>query len=121
MSDIGENKVVILSTHIVDDVTNLCPRMAIIAEGQIVSEGGPSELIDELRGCVWSKTVARNEVEEHAKRHRVISTKLFAGRSILHVLSDSDPGDNFEAHEPDLEDVYFATLLSASGKIAEAA
>lgn len=121
LSDIGENKVVILSTHIVDDVTNLCPRMAIIAEGQIVREGRPSDLINDLRGLVWAKTVSRQEVEEHSTRHKVISTKLNAGRSILHVLSDTDPGDGFEAHEPDLEDVYFTTLRSASGNIAEVA
>ena len=121
LSDIGENKVVILSTHIVDDVTNLCPRMAIIAKGHIVREGRPSDLINDLRGSVWAKTVERQDVEEHGQRHNVISTKLYAGRSILHVLSDTDPGDGFEAHDPDLEDVYFSTLQSVNGKVAEAA
>jgi ABC-type multidrug transport system ATPase subunit len=121
LSDIGENKVVILSTHIVDDVTNLCPRMAIIAEGRIVREGKPSDLINDLRGSVWVKTVERGEVEAHRNRHNVISSKLYAGRSILHVLSDTDPGDDFEPHEPDLEDVYFSTLQSANGNVAEAA
>jgi ABC-type multidrug transport system ATPase subunit len=121
LSDIGENKVVILSTHIVDDVTNLCPRMAIIAKGRIVREGRPSDLINDLRGSVWAKTVERQEVAEHSQRLTVISTKLFAGRSILHVLSKTDPGDGFAAHEPDLEDVYFATLLSVNGEAAEAA
>jgi ABC-type multidrug transport system ATPase subunit len=121
LSDIGENKVVILSTHIVDDVTNLCPRMAIIAKGRIVHEGRPSDLINDLRGSVWAKTVERREVEEHSKRHNVISTKLYSGRSILHVLSDTDPGDGFEAHDPDLEDVYFSTLLSVNGNVAEVA
>jgi ABC-type multidrug transport system ATPase subunit len=121
LSDIGENKVVILSTHIVDDVTNLCPRMAIIANGRIVREGKPSDLINDLRGSVWVKTVERGEVEAHRNRHNVISSKLYAGRSILHVLSDSDPGDDFGPHEPDLEDVYFATLQSTNGNVAEAA
>jgi ABC-2 type transport system ATP-binding protein len=121
LSDIGDNKVVILSTHIVDDVTNLCPRMAIIAKGQIVREGRPSELINDLRGSMWVKTVDRGEVEDHRNRHKLISTKLYAGRSILHVSSDTDPGDDFVSHEPDLEDVYFSTLLSANGNIAEAA
>jgi ABC-type multidrug transport system ATPase subunit len=121
LSDIGENKVVILSTHIVDDVTNLCPSMAIIAKGQIVREGRPSDLINELRGSVWAKTVEHREVEEHSQRHNVISTKLYAGRNILHVLSDTDPGDGFQAHEPDLEDVYFSTLLSVNDNVAEAA
>jgi ABC-type multidrug transport system ATPase subunit len=121
LSDIGENKVVILSTHIVDDVTNLCPRMAIIARGEIVRQGRPSELIDDLRGSVWVKTVGRGEVEAHRSRHKVISSQLYAGQSILHVLADSDPGDGFEPHEPHLEDVYFATLLAHGNDIAEAA
>lgn len=121
LSDIGQNKVVILSTHIVDDVTDLCPRMAIIADGRIVREGRPSDLINDLRGSVWAKTVDRQEVEAHRKRHTVMATKLYAGRSILHVLSDVDPGDGFEPHEPDLEDVYFSTLLSVKGNVAEAA
>jgi len=121
LSDIGENKVVLLSTHIVDDVTNLCPRMAIIANGQIVREGRPSDFIDDMRGFVWVKTVERAEVEAHRNRHNVISSKLFAGRSILHILSDTDPGDDFGLHEPDLEDVYFSTLLSVNGNVTEAA
>jgi ABC-type multidrug transport system ATPase subunit len=121
LSDIGANKVVILSTHIVDDVTNLCPRTAIIAKGRIVREGRPTDLIDELRGSMWSKTVERHEVESESQRHNVISTTLNAGRSILHVLSESNPGDGFETHEPDLEDVYFATLQSVNGSVSEAA
>jgi ABC-type multidrug transport system ATPase subunit len=121
LSDIGENKVVILSTHIVDDVTNLCPRMAIIAKGRIVREGRPTDLIKDLRGLLWSKTVSRSEVEEYTGRHNVISTKLNAGRSILHVLSDNDPGDGFEPLDPDLEDVYFSTLRSLNSNVAEAA
>ncbi len=121
LSDIGKNKVVILSTHIVDDVTNLCPRMAIIARGRIVREGRPSDLINELRGSVWVKTVAHSDVEGHRERHNVISSHLFAGQNILHVLSATDPGDGFVSHEPNLEDVYFATLQSADANIAEAA
>jgi ABC-type multidrug transport system ATPase subunit len=121
LSDIGANKVVILSTHIVDDVTNLCPRTAIIARGRIIREGKPGDLINELRGSMWSKTVERQDVEAHSQRHNVISTTLNAGRSILHVLSGTDPGDGFETHEPDLEDVYFATLQAVNGNVAEAA
>ncbi len=121
LSDIGANKVVILSTHIVDDVTNLCPRTAIIAKGRIIREGRPGDLINELRGSMWSKTVERPEVEEYSQRHNVISTKLNAGQSILHVLAESDPGDGFEPQDPDLEDVYFATLQSVNGNVAEAA
>ena len=121
LSDIGENKVVILSTHIVDDVTDLCPRMAIIASGKIVREGRPSDMINELRGSVWAKTVDRQDVEAYSERHNVVSSRLFAGRSILHVLSDADPGDGFAAHDPDLEDVYFSTLQSVNKDVARAA
>ena len=121
LSDIGENKVVILSTHIVDDVTNLCPRMAIIAKGEIVREGRPSDLINDLRGSIWVKTVDRGEVEAHSSRHKVISAQLYAGRTALHVLSESDPGDGFEPHDPNLEDVYFATLLTHGNTVGEAA
>jgi ABC-type multidrug transport system ATPase subunit len=121
LSDIGENKVVILSTHIVDDVTNLCPRMAIIAKGRIVREGKPSDLINDMRGSLWAKTVDRGEVAGYRERHNVISSNLFAGRSILHVVAETDPGDGFTSHEPDLEDVYFSTLLAANGDVAEAA
>ncbi len=121
LSDIGENKVVILSTHIVEDVTNLCPRMAIIARGEIVTEGRPAELIDALAGSIWIKTVERNEVDSYKARHTVISSHLYAGRCILHVLNESHPGDSFEPHTPDLEDVYFATLLAHGDDIEEAA
>lgn len=121
LSDIGENKVVILSTHIVDDVTDLCPRMAIIARGKIVREGRPSDMINDLRGSVWAKTVDRQDVEAYSERHNVVSSRLFAGRSILHVLSDADPGDGFAAHDPDLEDVYFSTLQSVNEDVARAA
>jgi ABC-type multidrug transport system ATPase subunit len=117
LSDIGENKVVILSTHIVDDVTNLCPRMAIIAEGQIVREGRPSDLINDLRGSVWAKTVSRQEVEDHSTRHKVISTKLNAGRSVLHVLSDTDPGDGFES--PRSHDVFRRPAIRAQVSLEE--
>jgi len=121
LSDIGENKVVILSTHIVEDVTNLCPNMAIINKGRIVSEGQPGDLISSLAGSIWTKTVDRGEVESNKERHTVISSHLYAGRYKLHVLADADPGDGFGAHEPNLEDVYFSTLLAHEEKIAEAA
>lgn len=112
LSDIGENKVVILSTHIVEDVTNLCPNMAVIARGRIVTQGRPAELMAALAGSVWSKTVDRGEVAAYRERLTVLSSHLYAGRCVLHVLSDEDPGEGFTAHQPDLEDVYFSTLLS---------
>jgi ABC-type multidrug transport system ATPase subunit len=121
LSDIGENKVVILSTHIVDDVTNLCPRMAIICKGRIIMEGRPGDLIRDLSGSIWIKTVDRVDIEEHKERHNIISSHLYAGRYNLHALSASDPGDGFEVHEPDLEDVYFSALLSQNANLTEAA
>ena len=121
LSDIGEHKVVILSTHIVDDVTNLCPNMAIINKGRIVSEGRPADLIRSLGGSIWTKTVDRGDVDEHKARHTVISSHLYAGRYRLHVLSDTDPGDGFASQQPNLEDVYFSTLLANEDQVAEAA
>lgn len=110
LAEIGENVVVILSTHIVEDVADLCPRMAVLAAGRIQLEGAPLDLIAATRGRVWAKTIARDELERHRENHEVISTRLFAGRTIIHVLSDAHPGDGFEATTGGLEDVYFSTL-----------
>jgi len=110
LSDIGENVVVILSTHIVDDVTELCPQMAILANGLIVAEGRPSDLVNEIQGKMWKKNVSKPEVEAHREEHNVISTRMFAGETVLHVFADSKPGKGFDALEADLEDVYFQTL-----------
>jgi ABC-type multidrug transport system ATPase subunit len=110
LAEIGENVVVILSTHIVEDVADLCPRMAIIAGGRIVREGSPLDLIAELKGRVWTKSIGRDELEACRAAHRVISTRLFAGRTVVHVLADSDPGEGFAPASGGLEDVYFSTL-----------
>jgi ABC-type multidrug transport system ATPase subunit len=111
--EIGENVVVILSTHIVEDVVDLCPRMAVLAAGRIQLEGAPSELISRSRGNIWAKTIARDKLEELKAVHEVISTRLFAGRTIVHVLSDQDPGDGFSPVEGGLEDVYLSALARA--------
>jgi ABC-type multidrug transport system ATPase subunit len=110
LAEIGENVVVILSTHIVEDVADLCPRMAIIAGGRIVREGGPLALIEELKGRVWTKSIARDELPAIRASHEVISTRLFAGRTLVNVLADTDPGDGFTQASGGLEDVYFSTL-----------
>jgi ABC-2 type transport system ATP-binding protein len=110
LAEIGEQVVVILSTHIVEDVSDLCPRMAIIAGGRIVREGAPLDLISALRGRVWTKSIGRDELEACRAKYEVISTRLFAGRTIVHVLSDADPGEGFAPVEGGLEDVYFSTL-----------
>ena len=117
LAEIGENVVVILSTHIVEDVADLCPRMAVIVDGRIQLEGAPRELIERSRGTVWAKTIERGELDSYRERYEVISTRLFAGATIVHILSDSDPGNGFAAVDGGLEDVYFSTL-SASRRAA---
>ncbi len=110
LGEIGEGVVVILSTHIVEDVADLCPRMAVLAEGRILLEGAPLDLIANTRGRVWQKTIDRADLERVRGAYRVISTRLFAGRTIVHVMSDTDPGDGFTTVSGGLEDVYFSTL-----------
>jgi ABC-type multidrug transport system ATPase subunit len=114
LSEIGEQVVVILSTHIVEDVSDLCSRMAIISEGRLLQSGRPKEAIRELEGRVWRKVVDRSEVETLRDGMAVISTRLFAGKTIVHVLSDDRPEDGFEPVEADLKDVYFTTLRRAA-------
>lgn len=110
LAEIGENVVVILSTHIVEDVADLCPRMAVLAAGQIQLEGAPLDLIAQARGTVWARAIGRDELPDYSERYEVIATRLFAGRTIIHILSSTDPGDGFESVPGGLEDVYFATL-----------
>jgi len=110
LAEIGENVVVILSTHIVEDVADLCPSMAIIAEGRIVRTGAPLELIAALDGRVWRKTIDKQELDAYRRDHEVIATRLFGGRTVIHVLAEQRPGDGFEPMQGGLEDVYFSTL-----------
>jgi ABC-type multidrug transport system ATPase subunit len=107
LSEIGEGIVVILSTHIVEDVRELCNSMAIINLGQVVLTGDPSRVLDEVRGRIWRRSAAKTELADLEARHQVISTRLVAGRPVVHIYSDADPGDGFQQVEPDLEDVYF--------------
>jgi len=109
LAEIGDNVVVILSTHIVDDVADLCPRMAVLANGRVQLEGKPADLIAATRGKVWRKVIGRDDLEDYQGKHEVISTRLFAGNSVIHVLSDERP-QGFEPVEGGLEDVYFSTL-----------
>lgn len=110
LAEIGENVIVILSTHIVEDVSDLCPAMAIICDGRIVSEGAPADLVAKLKGRIWKKTIEKSELEAAKARYKVISTRLLAGRTIIHIESDDNPGDGFAPVEGGLEDVYFSTL-----------
>lgn len=110
LCEIGETAVVILSTHIVEDVRELCSRMAILSQGRVLLHGEPGALVARLEGRVWRKTVDRSEVARILESMPVLFTRLAAGRTVVHVLSDRSPGDGFEPAEPDLEHVYFATL-----------
>lgn len=112
LAEIGENVVVILSTHIVEDVADLCPRMAVLVNGQIKLEGAPKSLIEKAHGTIWAKTIERGELEAYRKMYELISTRLFAGNTIIHILSDTDPGDGFSSVDGGLEDVYFSTLAA---------
>ncbi|HET9452467.1 MAG TPA: ABC transporter ATP-binding protein [Aggregicoccus sp.] len=111
LSEIGESVVVILSTHIVEDVRQLCPRMAILAGGRVLREGAPAELVGELQGRVWRKTVAKEAVERYRSSLPVLSTQLSSGRTQIHVLAPERPELGFEPVPPDLEDAYFSALL----------
>lgn len=111
LAGIGDNVVVILSTHIVADVADLCPLMAVLANGRLQLQGKPAELIASTKGKVWKKAILHSELEDYQQKHEVISTRLFAGRTIIHVLSDEKPA-GFEPVEGGLEDVYFTTLAN---------
>jgi ABC-type multidrug transport system ATPase subunit len=110
LAEIGERVVVILSTHIVEDVTDLCQRMAIIGQGQVLLTGEPHEAIRALEGKVWRRSIDKAELDGYRARMNILSTRLAGGRTLLHVLADERPGAGFEPVAPDLEDVYFGRL-----------
>jgi ABC-type multidrug transport system ATPase subunit len=110
LSMIGQNIIVILSTHIVSDVSDLCGAMAIIHEGRVRVAGNPSELVAELDGKVWRKSIAHDELARYRDRYQLISMRLFAGQTRVHVLNDQPPEAGFEPVKADLEDFYFATI-----------
>jgi ABC-type multidrug transport system ATPase subunit len=113
LAEIGENVVVILSTHIVEDVADLCTRMAVLVDGRVQLEGAPLELIGATCGRIWMKTIDRGSLARYRERYEILSTRLFAGNTILHILADSDPGEGFAPVDGGLGDVYFSTLLHA--------
>jgi ABC-type multidrug transport system ATPase subunit len=112
LAEIGENVIVILSTHIVEDVSDLCSRMAIISGGQVLTEGEPAAAMEALQGKIWKRTVAKSELAEVEREHAVISTRLVAGRTVVHVFADEQPA-GFDNVAASLEDVYFSTLHHA--------
>lgn len=110
LAEIGEQVVVILSTHIVEDVTDLCHRMAIISRGEVLLADEPLAAIERLRSRVWRRTVAKETLARYQQEFNVLSTRLVGGRPVIHVYGESLPEEGFEQIEPDLEDVYFQRL-----------
>ena len=121
LAKIGEQVVVILSTHIVEDVTDLCPRMAMIAKGTVLLQGEPQAAIDTLKNHVWRRTVGQDELALYQERFNVLSTRLVGGRPQINVFAESQPDDGFVSVEPDLEDVYFLQIRNAGRAAAAAA
>lgn len=113
LAEIGEQVVVILSTHIVEDVTDLCPRMAMIGKGQVLVQGEPQVAIDALKSKVWRKSVSKAALADYQSRFTVLATRLVAGKPQINVFSDAQPDDGFVMVEPDLEDVYFLQLRAS--------
>jgi ABC-type multidrug transport system ATPase subunit len=110
LSEVGENIIVILSTHIVEDVRNLCNNMAVMNLGQVMFKGKTSEALELLRGKIYSATIAKEELNDYRQHHKVISTKVSDGKIIVHVLNDTLPNNKFVAVDADLEDVYFSYI-----------
>jgi ABC-2 type transport system ATP-binding protein len=114
LSELGEYTVVILSTHIVDDVKELCTNMAIINHGQVCLKGNPLQILEDLKGKVYKKTIEKQELPIYKQNYQVISEKLFLGKPTIHILSDEPPGDGFSLINAELEDVYFSEIFSDS-------
>lgn len=119
LSELGENSVVILSTHIVEDVSELCTNMAIINKGQILLEAEPLQAVAALEGKIWRKVIDKNILPELGLEYQIISAKLLGGRTLVHVICEETPENSFEMIKPDLEDVYFSTMAGFYGEIQE--
>jgi ABC-2 type transport system ATP-binding protein len=124
LAEVGEEVVVLLSTHIVADIADLCPELAVLNRGQVLVFGAPSAIAARLSGSVYARSVLRGEVEQLALEHRVISTRLKAGRTVVHIIAHEPPGAAFEPIEATLEDAYFAAIAGllpgAGAPLAEA-
>lgn len=118
LTEIGENVVVILSTHIVQDVRELCRNMAIINKGKLLFAGAPDDALRAIKGRVWEKTIDKNELERYANGGQMISNKLIGGRPVIRLLSDAAPGDGFTSSEPGLEDVFFGAITRSNQQTA---
>lgn len=117
LASVGEKVIVILSTHIVDDVKELCSNMAIMNKGQLVYQGTPQKGIDELQGQIWEKMIQRSQLDDYKQQYHVISDKLVAGQPLIHILADTDPQNGFQKTAPSIEDVFFSKI-AASNAIA---
>ncbi|MBO6523375.1 MAG: ABC transporter ATP-binding protein [Balneolaceae bacterium] len=111
LCELGEHTVVILSTHIVDDVKELCPNMAIINNGEVLLQDNPLRAIEQVKGNVYSKTIKKEGLEAYQQAYNVIAERLFQGRKVIHIYSDSNPGNGFVPIEADLNDVYFSQIF----------
>lgn len=111
LSDLGENIIVILSTHIVEDIKNLCPRMVIMNRGRVLLDDKPSEAIYKMSNKVWALLIDKSELDTYKDRYKVISARVVEGRMLIHVSSDALPDPSFKSVDPDLEDVYFSNIL----------
>lgn len=114
LAEVGKEVIVILSTHIVDDVRELCTKMAIMNLGEIVFQGSPQSAIEELKGKVYHKMVSREELEQYANEYSVISNKMVGGQPLIHIYNDSNPGNGFELVNPNLEDVFFSKINTSN-------
>jgi ABC-type multidrug transport system ATPase subunit len=110
LAEIGEEVIVLLSTHIVADVADLCPNLAVLHHGEVLVAGAPGEIARRLSGRVFARAAERSEAAELASRLNVISTRLMAGKTVLHVIAEESPGEGFMPVEPTLEDAYFAAI-----------
>ena len=117
LSEVGKDVIVILSTHIVDDIRELCTKMAIMNEGQIVFQGNPQNAIDELNGKVYQRIVTREELEVFATNYAIISNKMVGGQPLIHVFSDTNPENGFELVKPNLEDVFFSKINTSNALV----
>lgn len=113
LSEVGEHTIVILSTHIVDDVKELCPKMAIINKGKVIIQGNPAQIMESLQGRLYEKTIQKNELNQYKKEYQVISDRLYLGKQLVHVVSDTHPGASFKLIDANLEDVYMSQIFNA--------
>ena len=114
LSEISEQVIILFSTHIVDDVKELCTNMAIINKGEVISKGNPANAINELKNNIWKKIIRKEELDENTAQFKVISNKLSAGKVEIHIYNPTNPGNGFELCEPQLEDVYFSKINSSA-------